>query len=164
MKTILFTLILLVFVTSVNASPISNNQYIGQTTLGFTSYGNFFFETPTNDGTIGGVQYLGGKLYMYGQRPLENNNNFRSIMGIKVKEFHSSNLSLNAKLYVGAAYITSNYDVDEYTSVIFGDGFYEFQVGANFPLSDVNYFNINYRYSKDMGHKNYFGIGLISHM
>ncbi|MBP2643906.1 MAG: hypothetical protein H6Q67_1793 [Firmicutes bacterium] len=163
MKNILCTLIFWAVITSAYAAPISNNQYIGQSTIGFTSHHNLFFETTTNDNTTNGLQYMSGKIYLYAQRPM-NDTPFRSIIGVKVNDFHSENLSLNAKLYVGAAYIVSNYDVDEYTSIILGDGLYEFQIGANFPLSDINYFNINYRYSKDVGNKNYFGVGLITKM
>lgn len=101
---------------------------------------------------------MNGNLYLDMLRPIEDSN-FRTIMGIRFDE----EVGKNARIYVGTALTNTTYDdVDEYASVILGDGFSELQVGANFPLSDRNYLNLNYRHASGMGDKKRFGIGFIT--
>jgi hypothetical protein len=167
MKRILLALLFSLLCTtalfiSADAAPITDSGFMGKT-VGFTSNKDIFLETPIDYDMIGGMEYEAGKrIYLYSERPIEDSN-FRSIMGIRLRDF--SGMNSRAKIYIGAGVLDYLDDETEgYGSLIVSDGFYEVQVGANFPLSNANLLNINYRYSNDREAKNRFGIGFITHL
>lgn len=148
MKKILFAL-LIVFVTGMGtgfAAPINNlNQ--GQTAIGIVR-DDLYIEHKLTDTLTLGLQ----EDDIYGQYHFTSN--FRAIVGSR--DYNGS------EFYAGAAVNTALApNLDGYASLVFGSGFKEMQVGANYNLTSNVDLNINYRsFRPDEGsNSNRTGIG-----
>lgn len=164
MKKVLFALAIL-FAFQVNmtfAAPI-NDLKVGESAGGIMTHGGhqntFYLETQLTDTLTVGFQTddssdSGNMTDFYGQFHSGENDNLRVILGNRTYDSKSN-------CYLGMA--LTNQMSDEwygYTSLIGGSGFQEFQLGANYDLTDTASINFNYRASSYKDSKNGVGIGL----
>lgn len=161
---VLAVLLLALSGSVVFASPLNNLEQ-GQSAVGITmqdGHSDIYVETQVGPAVTIGYQLGNGSGTsdmndFYGQFRLGNEpESLHLILG-------SRNFNSESHEYVGAA-IGGLFDSDTmkgYGKALLGSGFQEFQVGANFDLSENAYLNLNYRiFRADGDTKGDVGVGI----